>query len=208
MSIIYLWQNRVNHPLLSKNWFKQWAKRVLTLPSLMEILTIKLSLKISGARIHSSSVISSKRFDGHLKYLCVGEYTFIGRVQIAIHENVTIGSYVVISDGVKLLTASHNVNDPSWGSIAKPIIIDDYAWIATDAIILPGVHIGRGAVVGAGAVVSKDIPDYGISVGNPSKLLEKQRINDLNYNPVHLVACYGAWLGNSESNQLKNTISD
>jgi maltose O-acetyltransferase len=176
---------------------------MLTTPSLIEILATRLLLKISGVKISCNTVISSKnKFEGYLERLCIGEHTFIGKVHIATHADVVIGNYVVINDGVKILTASHDVNDPSWRTITKSVTIDDYAWIATDAIILPGVHIGKGAIVGAGAVVSKDVPDYAISVGNPSKVIDKRRINYFNYNPVHFIACYGAWLGNSQLEKL------
>jgi maltose O-acetyltransferase len=196
MSFIYLWQNREIQPIFSYFWLKCWAKRILTFPKLMTVLKTNLFLKISGTKISDVTIISNKiRIEGYLNLLTIGEYTFVGQAHIAIHSDIEIGSFVVINDGVKLLTASHNVDDSSWSSFAKPIIIDDYAWIATDAIILPGVHIGKGAVVGAGAVVSKNIPEYGIAVGNPAKLLNKRRIKELNYNPVKLVACYQAWLG-------------
>ena len=196
MSFIYLWQNREKPSIFSYFWLKRWAKRILTFPKLITILKTNLFLKISGTEISSITIISNKiRIEGFLNLLTIGEYTFIGQAHIAIHTDVKIGSFVVINDGVKLLTASHNVDDPSWSSFAKPIIIDDYVWIATDAIILPGVHIGKGAIVGAGAVVSKNIPEYAIAVGNPAKLLDKHRVKELEYNPVQLVACYEAWLG-------------
>ena len=208
MSLLYLWKNRVRFPLLSIAWFKQWIKRILTAPSLIEILTTRFLLKIAGVKISQNTVISSENeFEGYLNKLSIGEYTFIGKVHIATHADVVIGNYVVINDGVKILTASHDVCDPSWSTTTKPVTIDDYAWIATDAIILPGVHIGKGAIVGAGAVVSKDVPDGAISVGNPAKVIDKQRINYFNYNPVHLVACYGAWLGNSQLKEIASKIS-
>ena len=196
MSFIYLWQNREKPNIFSKAWVKQWTKRILSLPNLIEISNIQLLLRIAGAKIGDMSIIASKhKIEGSLEKLVIGRCTLVAQVHIALHANVTIGNFVVINDGVKLLTASHDTLDPSWSSFAKPITIDDYAWVATDAIILPGVNIGRGAVIGAGAVVSKNIPAYGIAVGNPAKLVEKQRVKQLNYNPVQLVACYGAWLG-------------
>ncbi|MEA5503450.1 acyltransferase [Halotia wernerae UHCC 0503] len=195
MSIRYIWQNREKARIFSWFWFKQWAKRILTFPKLITVLRTKLLLKMAGSKIGNITIISSKsRIEGSLNQLTIEEYTFIGQAHIAIHADVKIGSFVVINDGVKLLTASHDVNDPSWSSFAKPIIIDDYAWIATEAIILPGVHIGKGAIVGAGAVVSKNIPEYHIAIGNPAKLLDKQRVQELKYNPVKLIACYQAWL--------------
>jgi acetyltransferase-like isoleucine patch superfamily enzyme len=70
---------------------------------------------------------------------------------------VSIGSYVCISDGVEILTASHALDDPDWGMIARPVVIEDYAWIATGAMILPGVLIGKGAVVGGNAFITTSV---------------------------------------------------
>ena len=77
--------------------------------------------------------------------------------------------------------------------MSKPIVIGDYVWIATNALILPGVTLGRGAVVAAGAVVLKDVPPLGIVAGNPARLLEKSRVETLNYQPTNSLALFRAW---------------
>ena len=69
--------------------------------------------------------------------------------------------------------------------------------------ILPGVRIGRGAVVGAGAVVSRDVPDHGIVVGNPARLLDRRRVEELNYSPVANLALFEAWLGHGHKTDKK-----
>ena len=61
--------------------------------------------------------------------------------------------------------------------------------------VLPGVTIGRGAVVGAGAVVSKDVPEYAVAAGNPARVRGGVRPTTLAYSPVRLVALVNAWLG-------------
>ncbi|MFV5698734.1 acyltransferase [Flavobacterium sp. ZT3R17] len=68
------------------------------------------------------------------------------------------------------------------------IIIYDYAWIAINVIILSGVHIGKGAVVGAGSVVRKDVAAGVIVAGNPAKPLLKERSKEFNYNPCEFLA--------------------
>ena len=119
----------------------------------------------------------------------------MGRCEIALHDKVTIGRRVVINDGALVLTASHSLRDPAWHHKKAPIVIGDYAEIASNAIVLPGVTIGRGAVVGAGAVVREDVPDYGVVVGNPARLMPNQRTRELNYSPVMLNAPFEAWVG-------------
>ncbi len=106
-----------------------------------------------------------------------------------------IGCNVCINDGAKLLTASHDLKDTKWRSFAEGIIIDDFAWVATDATILPGVRIGKGAVVGAGAVVARDVPDFAVAIGNPAQVRENARERSLDYSPVRSQAVSNAWLG-------------
>ena len=65
----------------------------------------------------------------------------------------------------------------------KDVLIDDHAWLGDRVIVLPGVRIGRHAIIGAGAVVSKDVPDYAIAVGNPAVVKKyRKRIEDTEQN--------------------------
>jgi len=195
VSIQYLWINRERPRLFSRRWIKAWTKRVVCVPALFKLLIRRTSLKIKGARLGNLTVLSPAFFNGPLKRLQIGSMSSIGRVFFHLHDNILIGDHVVINDGVTLLTASHHLDSPEWQMFAKSIVIGDFAWIAIGAIILPGVKIGKGAVVGAGAVVSKDVPDFSIVAGNPATLINKKRCNNLTYNPVRFIACYEAWLG-------------
>lgn len=90
---------------------------------------------------------------------------------------VTIGDNVTIGPDCNIWTTNHVTSDLSkpintQGMKAKPIIIHEDVWIGVNTIVLPGVTIGRGAVIGAGAVVTKDIPDYAIAVGNPANVIK------------------------------------
>jgi maltose O-acetyltransferase len=153
-----------------------------------------------GASVGEDSCVGGAEVTGKRNLLRVGRSTFIGCVRIALHDRVEIGSNVCINDGAQILTASHDVRDASWGRISKPVVIEDYAWIATDSLILPGVRIGRGAVIGAGAVVGKDVPANAVAVGNPLVIREGQRSSNLAYNPVRLLAFQDAWLGKVATN--------
>jgi maltose O-acetyltransferase len=125
----------------------------------------------------------------------IGMNSFIGRVEVYLHAEVEIGSNVCINDGVKLMTGSHDVREPDWKMFGRPIRIQDYAWVATGAVILPGVTIGRGAVVGAYSVVTKDVPDYAVATGNPARFRENIRCRELRYCPADLLSFQAAWLG-------------
>ncbi len=139
--------------------------------------------------------VISAELNGPRKNLAIGRDCAIGEAFFALHATLTIGSNVSINSGVRILTATHNLNDSEWRMTRKPIKIGDYAWIATGAIILPGVHIGKGAVVGAGAVVGRDVEPYSIVAGNPARPTGKQRARNLDYTPAGFIAPFEAWLG-------------
>lgn len=91
------------------------------------------------------------------------------------HHGVSIGSYVVLSTRCMLIDAGLDKSDfPNHAfprHIGGPIKIEDGAWIGAGAIILSNVTIGRKAIIGAGAVVTKDVPPFSIVVGNPGRVV-------------------------------------
>jgi maltose O-acetyltransferase len=193
-SFQYLWQNRAIAPFGTRQYFKTWAKRILSLPEVLRRNRRRNKLIHRGASIHCTTEIGEVTFGGGKKSnLRVGEYSFLGKIYISLQDKIIIGNRVCISDGTQI-RGSHNVYSSSWESVQKPIVIENYVWIAINVIILPGVHIGTGAVIGAGAVVSKDVKPYEIVVGNPARPLNKQRIRNLNYNPCEFLASNRAWL--------------
>ncbi len=91
---------------------------------------------------------------------------------IDVRSGLTIGDNVVFSPEVMLLAGMHDVNDPGFASSPVGpyrVEIEDYVWIGARAVIMPGVTLGRGAVVAAGAVVTKDVPPLTIVTGVPAK---------------------------------------
>lgn len=91
---------------------------------------------------------------------------------------VSIGENVIISEGVFLCTASHDVESPIMRLVVRPINIGSNVWIGAKATILPGVTIGEGAVVGACAVVAKDVPPWAVVVGNPAKVVKFRKLRE------------------------------
>ena len=80
-----------------------------------------------------------------------------------------------ISYRVSLLTGDHDMNSPTFAYRGGRIIIEDNVWIGCNAVVLPGVKIGKGAVVASGAVVTKDVPDYSVVAGTPAKEIGKRQ---------------------------------
>jgi acetyltransferase-like isoleucine patch superfamily enzyme len=115
-------------------------------------------------------------------YIKVGRGTFIGEsVVIRGQGGVTIGNSVLIAPLAKILAVNHNFADVTrpvleQGITGKGIIIDDGAWIGAGAAILDGVRVGRGAVVGANAVVTRDVPAHTVVVGVPANVVRDLRL--------------------------------
>ena len=104
-------------------------------------------------------------------------------------RGLRIGRRVNLSSEAALWTLQHDPDDREFGVRGGPVVVEDYAWISFRATVLPGVRIGRGAVVAAGAVVTKDVEDYAIVAGIPARQVGS-RTRDLEYDP----ATRGPWL--------------
>lgn len=89
---------------------------------------------------------------------------------------IRIGNNVAIAPDVSFFSASHDYTQLNLPDTAKSIIIKDNVWIGGRSIILPGVTIGEGCVIGAGSVVSSNIPDWSVAVGNPAKVIKQRKI--------------------------------
>jgi acetyltransferase-like isoleucine patch superfamily enzyme len=193
--LMWLWRYRERPAIGSTRWWKVWAKRMATAPSLFASLVRLEKLRFNGAQIDLPVYVSPSVWNGRETNLTIGKGSFIGRVEVYLHDRVHIGRNVVINDGVRLLTASHLIDDPDFRLLTGAIEIGDHAWIAIGAMILPGVSVGTGAVVGAGAVVTRNVPAYGVAVGNPVRILTKTRNTGLRYKPLSFLATFEAWLG-------------
>jgi acetyltransferase-like isoleucine patch superfamily enzyme len=194
MTLRLLYSRRLRPPIGSRAWLKSWAKRLLSFPGLLSICQKQYQLRASGVQIGPLAIVSCL-LTGPRVNLSVGAGSVLCKGTISLHAPVIIGQNVTINDGVTILTASHDLADPQWGMYRKEVRIDDFAWIAQGATLLPGVHIGQGAVVGAGAVVSRDVEPYTVVVGNPARPTARRRITQLNYSPAEFMAPYQAWLG-------------
>jgi acetyltransferase-like isoleucine patch superfamily enzyme len=103
--------------------------------------------------------------------------------------NIEIGNGVIFGPHVTIYTRSHNYDSECLEAlpfdqkmVVAPVIINEFVWVGTKVIILPGVTIGKGAVIAASAVVTKDVPEYAVVGGNPAKVLKyrnKDRFEEL-----------------------------
>jgi maltose O-acetyltransferase len=113
--------------------------------------------------------------------LTIGDYTTIGNDSFFdARDGIKIGSCVNIAAEVRIYTREHDIDDPYFAETGGPVVIEDYAYVGTRVTILPGITIGKGAVVASGAVVTKDVPPYMLVGGVPAKVI-RERSRDLRY---------------------------
>lgn len=113
-------------------------------------------------------------------YLKIGRNTYIGELNNirASGGYINIGNNCLISQHITMVASGHEykkdtlIAKQGWNVAKRNIVIEDDVWIGADTVILPGITIKEGAVVGAGSVVTKDVPSYAIVAGNPAKILK------------------------------------
>lgn len=120
-----------------------------------------------------------------------GKHTYIGdnfyanfNLTLVDDTTITIGNHVMFGPNVVLTTAGHPVDPDRRRNVAQfniPITIEDNVWIGANVVVLPGVTVGENSVIGAGSVVTKDIPANVVAVGNPCRVLRDISARDKEY---------------------------
>lgn len=109
--------------------------------------------------------------------LKIGDNSGVGE-NSELYGDITIGNDVMMGTNCIIYTRNHSfasTDIPMWRQgfdEVKPVVIGNDVWIGGRVTILPGVHIGNGVVIGAGSVVTKDVPDYAVVVGNPARVIK------------------------------------
>lgn len=115
----------------------------------------------------------------------VGSNTVINRnVYLDGRAQLKIGNNVSISHSCIIQTLSHDPQSEFFVCECKPVCIEDYVWIGSSALICPGVTLGKGSIIAAGSVVTKDVEPYTIVGGNPAVYI-KHRSRKLSYKPYY-----------------------
>lgn len=132
-------------------------------------------LRRFGAKIGRGSIVYASTRILAPWNLEMGEYSLLGP-EVELHlDRTVLGSKVTISQRTYLCSGSHDISYVNKPFISAPIFVHDFAWVAAEAFVAPGVTIGEGAVVGARAVVFKDVEPWTVVGGNPAKFI-KERI--------------------------------
>jgi acetyltransferase-like isoleucine patch superfamily enzyme len=129
-----------------------------------------------GARVHRGVEIRDPA------QIEIGEGSVIGFDAILDgRRGIRIGRQVNISSAAAIWTMEHDPNDPNFGAHGAPVVIGDRAWLSFRCVVLPGVTVGEGAVVAAGAVVTRDVAPYAIVAGVPARVVGERSPRALTY---------------------------
>ena len=132
----------------------------------------KVYMKLLGVKIGKRAIIDMGYYILGSTRLIIGEKCHINRqCKLDARGGITIGNNVSISHCVKIVSGSHNYNSRHFDYEAAEIFIEDNVWIGAQSTILKGVHIGKGAIIAAGAVVVGDIPAGKVARGVPARIM-------------------------------------
>lgn len=149
----------------------------IPLYSIRWLIYIAAGVKIGrGSHIH----MGAQFFDpGGVK---IGRGSVIGQnAFLDGRDKLIIGNHVDIASDVMIYNSQHDINSDDFSATVAPVEVGDYVFIGPRAIILPGVKIGKGAVIAAGAVVTKDVDDFVIVGGIPAQVIGERKLKDPRY---------------------------
>jgi putative colanic acid biosynthesis acetyltransferase WcaF len=164
--------------LLRLVWFIVWKTIWKFCWRRVPILRTAL-LRVFGAKVKYAAMSASTWIEMPWD-LELGDHVLVGpRVHLYNLGGLSIGDHTVLSQDVYVCGGTHDYTDPSYPLIRKKIAIGNYVWIAAGAFIHPGVKIGDGAVIGARAVVTRDVAPWTIVSGNPAKFIKARVIHSV-----------------------------
>lgn len=112
----------------------------------------------------------------------IGRGTIVGQnAFLDGRTSLKIGNHVDIASDVMIYNSQHDISSEDFQAFEEEVEIEDYVFIGPRSIILPGVKIGKGAVVAAGSVVNKDVPPFSIVKGNPAEVVGERKLKDPHY---------------------------
>ena len=142
----------------------------------------RLLYRTGGMKIGTGSTIHmyARFFDS--RNIVIGEDTIIGeKAFLDGRAPLVIGNHVDIASDVMIYNSKHDLEDPDFAAKDASVKIEDYVFVGPRSIILPGVTIGKGAIVAAAAVVAKNVPPFAIVAGVPARVIGERRNKNLHY---------------------------
>jgi acetyltransferase-like isoleucine patch superfamily enzyme len=145
-------------------------------------------IPLVGPRMRAYAALGVKFDEISTAHIALGVEVWIGhRLRMGARSTLGQRCYIDARGGIRVdtdvsvgreaavLTATHIPDDPQFGTVLAPVHLERHCWIGVRALVLPGVRVGEGAVVGAGAVVTSDVAPYTIVAGVPATVIRERR---------------------------------
>ncbi len=137
-------------------------------------------LRRFGARIDPTAVVYGSATIWWPGHLTMGRHASIGPGVICYNvAQITFEAFARVSQRAHLCTGTHDIQNPAFPLVARPIVLRRNCWIAAEAFVGPGVEVGEGAVLGARGVTAKPLEPWTVSVGNPARVVGRRRQVDV-----------------------------
>ncbi len=134
-------------------------------------------LRLFGATIAPTGVVYGSARIWYPPNLVVGKH---GRVApcVTVYNvaQVTLRDYAIVSQGTHLCSATHDIEDLNFQTVARPITVGRWAWVAAECFVGPGVTLGDGAVLGARGVAFRDLEPWTVYAGSPARAIKKRHV--------------------------------
>ena len=172
----------INWPTFKDRWLRIWEQVYNIAINKIPFHCVRLAwLRLGGARIGQGSTIWRNTEVLGINNLVIGRDSVVAwHCQLDARAGLTIGDHVAIASHVLIIAGSHDLAAEEFWSVSAPIVIEDYVWVASRALVAHGAHLGRGCVVTANTVVAKAVPAYKIIGGTGAKVMG-ERPHGLNY---------------------------
>lgn len=142
----------------------------------------KFCYRLAGIQVGTNSTIHMEARFYDPRNIIIGKDTIIGEKSVLDgRAELRIGDHVDIASEVMIYNSQHDINSEFFNPVVESVFIQDYVFIGPRSIILPGVTIGKGAIIAAGAVITKSIPPFAIAGGVPAKIIGERKNKNLHY---------------------------
>lgn len=166
--------NEYQKKIINRNFLKFWLGYFARSKKYFYQILLQTLARKRGANIGANCYIHPNLLKRANSNLSVGNDTIITSDKLDLRGKIVIGDNVIINSDVQIITASHNHNSTYYETIYKTVYIEDFAWIATGATLLPGTIVKYGAIIGAQSVARATIESMGIAIGNPAMIVKKR----------------------------------
>jgi acetyltransferase-like isoleucine patch superfamily enzyme len=187
-------KDKTGKQLSSEDFFKKVMNRVETILLEFEVFFLhvigfipshhirRFCYRLAGMKIGIGSAIHMGARFYNPANISIGMDTIIGEKGVLDgRDRLRIGNHVAIATEVMIYNSQHDGEAADFHAILKPVTIEDYVFIGPRSIILPGVTIGKGAIIAAGSVVTNDVEPFVLVGGVPAKMIRERKLKDLHY---------------------------